>query len=175
MTPAFRRLLVAVAILLLLGVLLASTAVATVLAPLAVALGVTVFTFVAVRGTRRRRRGSMRIGRTSDLPDDERATDVLAPGRPSHLRWATHWESAPPPDAVPAGTRSMPPQAVTRSLACCKNGKATAMLPPKQRATIAAISVRDRRRFPAVRRPCVKRLAGRKRRGCTENSGVRRS
>jgi anti-sigma regulatory factor (Ser/Thr protein kinase) len=103
MTPVSRRLLVTIAILLLLAVFVASTATVTMLVlPLALALGLTVFTLVAVLGRRRRRGpGSMRAGRTSDLPDDERDADVLEPRHSSRLRWTTQWESTPPPDAVP--------------------------------------------------------------------------
>jgi anti-sigma regulatory factor (Ser/Thr protein kinase) len=104
MTPAPRRLLVAVAIvLLLLGVVVAGTAMMTVVAlPLAVALGLTVLTVVGALGTRRRRRsGSRRIRETPDFPDEERGVDVLQTQRPSHLRWAMEWESAPAPGAVP--------------------------------------------------------------------------
>ena len=103
MTPASRRLFVTVAILLLVGVVVAGTAMMTVVAlPLALALGLTVFTVVGALGTRRRRRsGSRLIGKAPDLSDDERGVDVLQPHRPSHLRWAMEWESAPAPGAVP--------------------------------------------------------------------------
>ena len=103
MTPASRRLLITVLILLLLGVVVTSTAVMTVVAlPLALGLGLTILTVVGALGMRlRRSSGARRTGTMPVLPDDKHGVDVLAPRRPSHLRWATQWESAPPPDAVP--------------------------------------------------------------------------
>jgi anti-sigma regulatory factor (Ser/Thr protein kinase) len=96
MTPGQRRLVVAAGALLLLGVALAGVAVLTVTAlPLAVALGLTIVALVATLGTRARR------GPGSGLPADEHGADVQRPSHPSELCWATRWESAPGPDAVP--------------------------------------------------------------------------
>jgi anti-sigma regulatory factor (Ser/Thr protein kinase) len=104
MTPASPRRRILVAILLLSAVLVVALAALTVAAlPIALAVGLAIFSLVAALGTRlRRRSGSWRTAREPDLPDDERGVDVLEPRRPPRLRWATRWESAPPPEAVPS-------------------------------------------------------------------------
>jgi anti-sigma regulatory factor (Ser/Thr protein kinase) len=103
MTPGRRRLVALAGISLALVVVVACLAMLAVVAlPLALGLGLTICTLVVALGTRPGRRpGSRRTARTPARPDHRRRADVLGPRPTSPLRWATRWESAPTPDAVP--------------------------------------------------------------------------
>jgi Histidine kinase-like ATPase domain len=94
--------ILALAAVVLLGVVLAAVAVISVAAlPAVLVLGLTVIALVVGVGTRLRHRPGRHPRPTPPLPAVGPDAPVAGPGVSSQLRWAVHWDSGPPVHALP--------------------------------------------------------------------------